>query len=93
MAPTNNRLVAYLMLILLISSVSTPAVEAGPFGVGICYAGCAGLMVACCSAAGVVFGTAAFVAMLAVSPVLAACNVKFAMCYKMCTVAALAPVP
>lgn len=64
----------------------------GPIGVGICYAGCAGLVVACFGAAGAVFGTVPG-AVIAASPALTACNAAFGSCMSMCTVAIVAPTP
>ncbi|XP_050533516.1 uncharacterized protein LOC126901216 [Daktulosphaira vitifoliae] len=77
-----------LSILILTSSVVT----AGPLGVGICYAGCAGVTVACFAAAGATFGTVP-AAVIAASPALAACNSAFAGCYSACALALIAPTP
>ena len=65
---------------------------AGPIGVGICYAGCAGLTVACFSAAGFTFGKVDGTEIVAV-PALAACNSAFAACEAACMAMLVAPTP
>ena len=52
---------------------------------GICYAGCAGLVATCYSAAGFVFGTVT--AGVGTPPAIIACNVAFGKCMTACTVA------
>lgn len=60
---------------------------AGPIGYGICQAGCAGLVMACYSAAGFTWGVA-----LPVMPAaIATCNSAFGGCQAACAVVALAP--
>lgn len=78
---------AFLVLSLL-ANVSS----AGPIGAGICYAGCAGVTVACFSAAGFTFGTVPG-AQIAAVPALAACNSAFAACEAACMAMLLAPTP
>lgn len=65
-------------------------VEAGPVAYGICQTGCAGVVVACYSAAGAVFGT---VAAPVAPPALLACNGAFGACSAKCALIALAPTP
>ncbi|KXT13730.1 hypothetical protein AC579_10095 [Pseudocercospora musae] len=66
-----------------------PLVMAGPAAYGICQAGCAGVAVACYSAAGFVFG----VALPAAPPVILACNAAFGGCQAACWAALVAPTP
>ncbi|RPA97681.1 hypothetical protein L873DRAFT_1809484 [Choiromyces venosus 120613-1] len=78
--------------ILLPASFATMAL-AGPISYGICQGGCAGVVVACYSAAGAVFGTVPAAAAVAI-PALAACNSAFGSCSAVCaTVALFAPIP
>lgn len=67
-------------------------VNAGPIAAGICYAGCAGVTVACFAAAGFTFGTVPG-AVIAATPALAACNGAFAACEAACVAALIAPTP
>uniref|UniRef100_A0A8D8UPR7 Uncharacterized protein n=1 Tax=Cacopsylla melanoneura TaxID=428564 RepID=A0A8D8UPR7_9HEMI len=53
--------------------------NAGPIAAGICYAGCAGVTVACFSATGFTFGTVPG-SVIAATPALAACNTAFGAC-------------
>lgn len=62
---------------------------AGPVGYGICQAGCAGVVMACYSAAGFVWGVAPPV----VPASLAACNAAFGGCQAACAAVALSPTP
>jgi hypothetical protein len=57
------------------------------FGIstGICYSGCAAVVVACYSAAGFVFGTVT--AGVGVPPAIIGCNAAFGACMAKCTVA------
>ena len=57
------------------------------FGIstGICYSGCAAVVVACYSAAGFVFGTVT--AGVGVAPAVIGCNAAFGACMAKCTVA------
>ncbi|EME86517.1 uncharacterized protein MYCFIDRAFT_43367 [Pseudocercospora fijiensis CIRAD86] len=64
-------------------------VTAGPAAYGICQAGCAGVTVACYSAAGFVFG----VALPAAPPAILACNAAFGSCQAACWAALIAPTP
>ncbi|XP_003247138.1 uncharacterized protein LOC100165615 [Acyrthosiphon pisum] len=73
---------------LLISS----SANAGPIAAGICYAGCAAVTVACFSAAGFTFGTVPG-AVIAATPMLAACNAAFGICEASCVAALIVPVP
>lgn len=82
-----NKLSVLFIFALLISSTYS-----GPIAAGICYAGCAGVVVACFSAAGFTFGTVPG-AVIAATPALAACNAAFAACMKACVAALVAPTP
>ncbi|RPA97678.1 hypothetical protein L873DRAFT_1809475 [Choiromyces venosus 120613-1] len=78
--------------LLLPASFATMAL-AGPISYGICQSGCAGVVVACYSAAGAVFGTVPAAAATAI-PALAACNSAFGSCSHFCasvTLLALTP--
>lgn len=88
MASSRNLLFATLFAVLLASS----NVQAGPLAYGICQAGCAGIAVACFAAAGFTFGTVAG-AVIAASPVLAACNTAYGGCYAACSAALVLPTP
>jgi len=66
--------------------------NAGPLAAGICYAGCAGVTVACFSAAGFTFGTVPG-AVIAATPMLAACNAAFGVCEASCMAALFVPTP
>ncbi|KAG4069055.1 hypothetical protein HA402_008366 [Bradysia odoriphaga] len=79
--------IGLLIFVLLIGSS-----VAGPIAAGICYAGCAGVTVACFAAAGFTFGTVPG-AVIAATPALAACNTAFAACEAACMVALAAPTP
>ena len=83
----SKKFFAFLILAVLVN-VST----AGPIGAGICYAGCAGVTVACFSAAGFTFGTVPG-AQIAAVPALAACNSAFAACEAACMAMLIAPTP
>lgn len=74
----------------LAAFMPVPQAEAGPLAYGICQTGCAGVVVACYSAAGAVFGT---VAAIAAPPAIAACNTAFGACSAKCAIVALAPTP
>lgn len=65
---------------------------AGPLASGICYAGCAGVTVACFAAAGFTFGTVPG-AIIAATPALAACNAAFGLCEAACMAAFFLPTP
>jgi len=72
-------------------SISSSA-NAGPIAAGICYAGCAAVTVACFSAAGFTFGTVPG-ALIAATPVVAACNAAFGICEASFITALIVPVP
>jgi hypothetical protein len=77
----------FLLTMLLVQSIT-----AGPMAAGICYAGCAGIVCACFSAAGFTFGTVPG-SVIAATPVLAACNGAFGICMAKCMVALALPTP
>ncbi|KAL3282720.1 hypothetical protein HHI36_005892 [Cryptolaemus montrouzieri] len=58
---------------------------------GLCQAACAGIVVACFSAAGFTFGTVPG-AIIGATPALAACNSAFAACSSQCSWLLLSPV-
>ncbi|KAF2138158.1 uncharacterized protein K452DRAFT_235045 [Aplosporella prunicola CBS 121167] len=64
--------------------------SAGPVGYGICQAGCAGVVMACYTAAGFTWG-----ATLGASapPTIIACNTAFGSCQAACAAILLAPTP
>lgn len=66
--------------------------QAGPIAAGVCYAGCAGLVVACFAGAGFTFGTVPG-AQIAAVPALAACNSAFGICEASCMAALFTPTP
>lgn len=66
-------------------------INSGPFAAGICYAGCASVVVACYSAAGFVFGTVT--AGVGTPAVILACNSAFGTCQAFCVAALLTPTP
>ncbi|KAK7576216.1 hypothetical protein V9T40_012502 [Parthenolecanium corni] len=72
--------------------LSTNLVSAGPAASGICYAGCAGVTVACFAAAGFTFGTVPG-AVIAATPALATCNAAFGACEAACMAAFFLPTP
>lgn len=61
------------------------------FTYGLCQAACAGLVVACFSAAGFTFGTIPG-AIIAATPALAACNTAFGTCSAACAPLILSPI-
>ncbi|PSN34680.1 hypothetical protein C0J52_22484 [Blattella germanica] len=67
-------------------------VYSGPIAAGICYAGCAGVVVACFAAAGATFGTVPG-SVIAATPALATCNTAFGTCEAACVAALLAFTP
>lgn len=77
----NKQFAVLLLLIVLLTN--TEPINAGILSVGICYAGCASISVACFAAAGAVFGVAK-VADIDASPALKACNSAFSGCSKAC---------
>lgn len=79
---------SFILVGLLLSS----SASAGPIAAGICYAGCAAVTVACFSAAGFTFGTVPG-AVIAATPVLAACNAAFGICEASCVAALIVPTP
>lgn len=70
-----------LLLVLIVSSSNN--VTGVPAAVGICYAGCAALVVACYSAAGFTFGTVILTEILT-HPALSDCNRSFSKCESNC---------
>ena len=83
----SSALVSFMILLLLFQ-----AVTCGPFTYGLCQAGCAGVVVACFSAAGFTFGTVPG-AIIAATPALAGCNTAYAACYTACSALIVAPIP
>ncbi|XP_029343601.1 uncharacterized protein LOC100163777 [Acyrthosiphon pisum] len=78
--------------LMLVGLLIASSANAGPIAAGICYAGCAGVTVACFSAAGFTFGTVPG-ALIAATPALAACNAAFGVCEASCMAALFVPVP
>jgi len=68
----------------------TTFIYAGPAAYGVCQAGCAGVVMACYSAAGFTWG-ATFGA--TVPATILACNSAFGGCQAACWAALIAPVP
>lgn len=56
--------------------------------IGLCYAGCAAVTVACFAAAGFTFGTVPG-AIIVATPALATCNAAFAACESACVAATI----
>lgn len=79
-----------LIIITVALLLMTGGSSAGPLAAGICYAGCAGVTVACFSAAGFTFGTVPG-AIIAATPALAACNAAFGACEAACMIALVTP--
>lgn len=75
------------ILILLMSTT----VQSGPTASGICYAGCATVVVACYAAAGATFGTVT--AGVGTPAAILACNGAFGSCQAACMVAFFLPTP
>lgn len=78
------------VLALAIFALLIIQVQSGPIAYGIFQAGCAGVVVACYSAAGFVFGN---VLAAGAPPAIIACNTAYASCQASCAVVALAPTP
>jgi hypothetical protein len=78
-------LISLLIVCLLINQT-----ESGPVLGGLCYAGCAAVVVACYSAAGFTFGT---IAAAAAPPAIIACNAAFGKCMAACSAAFGLPTP
>lgn len=76
----------YLCFLLFCSALTFDNANAGLIAVGLCYAGCAAIVVPCFTAAGAVFGVAKLAAINA-SPGLKACNYAFSCCEAACTAA------
>ena len=68
------------------------AVNGGPFSYAACQAGCAGIVVACYSAAGFTWGTVPDAVLLA-TPALAACSDAYVSCQSVCAGVLVAPAP
>lgn len=81
--------VLFTTLFVLLALLVTPT-HSGPLGYGVCQAGCSGVVVACYSAAGFVFGT---VCVLAAPPAILQCNAAYGTCQMACAATLLAPVP
>lgn len=79
----------HLTKLLPLTTMLTTAL-AGPAAYGICQAGCAGVAVACYSAAGAVMGVTAGAA---APPAVLACNAAFGSCQAACWAALVAPTP
>ena len=80
-----------LALFAALTATLVGGVYGGPISYGICQAGCAVLVVACYSSAGLVFGT---VTAGAGAPAAAlVCNSAFGTCQTACIAAGCAPVP
>ncbi|KAI1006201.1 hypothetical protein K3495_g2025 [Podosphaera aphanis] len=75
----------------LLVAISTAApVIAGPAAYGICQAGCAGVVMACYTAAGFTWGAT----LGATAPAtIIACNAAYGTCQAACAVAIFAPTP
>lgn len=69
--------------LILISLLVLSAAEASIIAIGICYAGCATVAVACFTAAGVVHGTLS-AASIKSNIRVSACNKAFGACEKAC---------
>ncbi|KAF6202579.1 hypothetical protein GE061_002977 [Apolygus lucorum] len=81
-----------IVLAFLIASSLFVGSDGGPIAAGICYAGCASIVVACFAAAGFTFGTVPG-AQIAAVPALAGCNTAFGVCEAACVAALVTPVP
>lgn len=81
-----------LFLFLLLTFSCQMFVFCGPMAAGICYSGCAALVVVCFSGAGFSFGTVPG-SQIAAVPALTACNTAFAVCESACVSALLVPTP
>jgi len=78
--------------LLFVLILMTPPVSGGLLADGLCQAGCAGVVVACYSAAGAVFGMVP--AGVGAPPAILACNAAFGKCRAVCAeVTLLAPIP
>lgn len=83
---------AITLLLLIISTITIQGVTSGPLLYASCQAGCAGVAVACWSAAGAIFGLTPL-AIIAASPALTLCNTKYGACYSACSASLWAPTP
>lgn len=90
MLPKREVFVPFVLSLLLLLGNAPAPTMAGPAASGICYAGCAAVVVACFSAAGFTFGTVPG-AQIATVPALAACNAAFGTCETACMVAFFLP--
>ncbi|KAF2806436.1 uncharacterized protein BDZ99DRAFT_466009 [Mytilinidion resinicola] len=76
--------------ILALLTTFTIPIAAGPIGYGVCQAGCAGLVMACYSAAGFTWGAT----LGATAPAtIVACNTAFGSCQAACAAVLLTPTP
>ncbi len=73
----------------VLAASAAPAL-AGPAAYGICQAGCAGVVMACYSAAGFTWGATAG---LTLPATVIACNTAFGTCQAACWAALVAPTP
>ncbi|TVY53193.1 hypothetical protein LCER1_G004518 [Lachnellula cervina] len=71
-------------------ATTTTLVTAGPAAYGLCQTGCAGVVVACYSAAGFTFGT---VAAAAAPAAILACDAAYGSCCAACYWALFLPTP
>lgn len=78
-----------LLLLALTLSFLAPSL-AGPAAYGVCQAGCAGVVMACYSAAGFIWGATLGAT---VPATILACNASFGACQAACAAVLLAPTP
>ena len=76
---TSKTFVFFMMLLIAQSQLANATLISS----GICYAGCAGVTVACFAAAGAIFGTLDG-AQIAANPALVRCNAAFSRCEQAC---------
>ena len=74
----------------LVLMLAIPVSDAGPAAYGVCQAGCAGIVVACYTAAGATFGTVT--AGAGTPAVIIGCNTAFGACCAKCAALLLVPV-
>lgn len=79
------------LVLALAMLLNLTAVHGGPTAAGVCYAGCAAVVVACYAAAGAVFGTVT--AGVGTPAAIIACNSAFGTCQGACMVAFFMPTP
>lgn len=76
------------LTVLFIALLLVSNSDAGKLAIGLCYAGCAAVTVACFAAAGFTFGTVPG-AIIVATPALATCNAAFAACESACVAATI----